>query len=272
MADNEEECRRNSKGSKHSRKTRKRSRSPESSEDLGTSSTSSRSISPERKKSKKSKKKRSKKSSSSKSSSSECSGSELEDMKKQHNKKAKRREQRQKREKKSKKRKEKSKQKGKKSSLVVNQQKYGKYGILMESDMFNKQQEFYLWLQEVKQVNPEVIPRFEMKKMFDSYAEDYNTVTLPHKKFYDLEKWETKQREKGRMKAIKKAHKQQVSIESDEIQHKRLHSGPARHEMSRQDLLEMQRIMRERQQEDYKKKSGMQIDETKGVRYHTILP
>ena len=31
------------------------------------------------------------------------------------------------------------------------------------------------------------------------------------------------------MKAIKKAHKQQVSIESDEIQHKRLHSGPARH-------------------------------------------
>lgn len=85
-------------------------------------------------------------------------------------------------EKKSKKRKEKSKQKGKKSSLVVNQQKYGKYGILMESDMFNKQQEFYLWLQEVKQVNPEAIPRFEMKKMFDSYAEDYNTVTLPHKK------------------------------------------------------------------------------------------
>lgn len=85
-------------------------------------------------------------------------------------------------EKKSKKRKEKSKQKGKKSSSVVNQQKYGKYGILMESDMFNKQQEFYLWLQEVKQVNPEVIPRFEMKKMFDSYAEDYNTVTLPHKK------------------------------------------------------------------------------------------
>lgn len=85
-------------------------------------------------------------------------------------------------EKKSKKRKEKSKQKGKKSSSVVNQQKYGKYGILMESDMFNKQQEFYLWLQEVKQVNPEAIPRFEMKKMFDSYAEDYNTVTLPHKK------------------------------------------------------------------------------------------
>ena len=40
--------------------------------------------------------------------------------------------------------------------------------------------------------------------------------------------------------------------------------------MSKNDLLEMQRIMRERQQEDYKKKAGMKLDETKGVRYQTI--
>lgn len=72
--------------------------------------------------------------------------------------------------------------KEKKSKLAVNQEKYGKYGILVDSDMFNKQQEFYLWLQEVKKINPEVFPRFEMKKMFETFAEDYNTVTLPHKK------------------------------------------------------------------------------------------
>lgn len=50
-------------------------------------------------------------------------------------------------------------------------------------------------------------------------------------RFYDLEKWETKQREKGKMKAIKKAQKQQVSFESDELQHKSLHSrtgGPGK--------------------------------------------
>ena len=46
-----------------------------------------------------------------------------------------------------------------------------------------------------------------------------------------------------------------------------LHTG-----MSRGDLLEMQRIMRERQQEDYKRKAGMKLDETKGVRYHSINP
>ena len=42
--------------------------------------------------------------------------------------------------------------------------------------------------------------------------------------------------------------------------------------MSRDDLLEMQKVMRERQQEDYKKKAGWKVDETKGVRYQTILP
>ena len=40
--------------------------------------------------------------------------------------------------------------------------------------------------------------------------------------------------------------------------------------MTKEDLLEMQRIMRERQQEEYKKKAGFQPDETKGVRYQTI--
>ena len=47
-------------------------------------------------------------------------------------------------------------------------------------------------------------------------------------RFYDLEKWEAKQRKKGRLKALKKAQKQQVSIENDELQHKSLHSGPTR--------------------------------------------
>lgn len=152
----------------------------------------------------------------------------------------------------------------------MNQKKYGKYGILVESDIFNKQQEFYLWLQEVKKINPEVFPRFEMKKMFETFAEDYNTVTLPHKKFYDLEKWEAKQRKKGRLKALKKAQEQHFSIENDELRHKSLHSGPTQPGMSKNDLLEMQRIMRERQQEDYKKKAGMKLDESKGVRYQTI--
>jgi rRNA maturation protein Rpf1 len=64
----------------------------------------------------------------------------------------------------------------------VDQNKYGAYGILRECDMFVKQQEFYCWLQEVKHVNSETLPKFEMRKMFEDYMEDYNTATLPHKK------------------------------------------------------------------------------------------
>lgn len=62
----------------------------------------------------------------------------------------------------------------------------------------------------------------------------YNSMKLPTNfafycyRFYDLEKWEAKQRKKGRLKALKKAQKQQVSIESDELRHKSLHSGPTR--------------------------------------------
>lgn len=66
---------------------------------------------------------------------------------------------------------------------AVDQNKYGAHGILRESDMFVKQQEFYCWLQEVKNVNPEILPKFEARRMFESYMEDYNTATLPHKKY-----------------------------------------------------------------------------------------
>jgi effector-binding domain-containing protein len=66
---------------------------------------------------------------------------------------------------------------------VVDHNKYGAYGIIRESDIFVKQQEFYCWLQEVKNVNSETLPKFETRKMFEDYMEDYNTATLPHKKY-----------------------------------------------------------------------------------------
>ena len=49
--------------------------------------------------------------------------------------------------------------------------------------MFVKQQEFYCWLQEVKNISAETLPKFETRKMFEDYMEDYNTATLPHKKY-----------------------------------------------------------------------------------------
>lgn len=89
-----------------------------------------------------------------------------------------------------KKRKDKKKKKAKKSkrddgmpSGVVDQNQFGKYGILRESDMFRKQPEFDAWMREVKGLSADAsLPKGEIMEHFRTFMEDYNTVTLPHEK------------------------------------------------------------------------------------------
>lgn len=76
-------------------------------------------------------------------------------------------------------------------------QEYGKYGIIRETDLYSKRPEFMLWAAEVKGADVEAMPRFEEKELFKSYMEDYNTGTLPHKKYYDLETYERQQAARG---------------------------------------------------------------------------
>lgn len=118
-------------------------------------------------------------------------------------KKEKKKEKKGKKEKKRKKEKKKKKVKGKKpkkekdfysSGCVTNQ--YGKYGILQESDMWKKRAEFSLWLMEVKDKNLEELSGWEEREMFKDFMEDFNTATLPSKKYYNLELFEAKQRMK----------------------------------------------------------------------------
>eukprot|EP01024_Parvocaulis_polyphysoides_P068794 TRINITY_DN83970_c0_g1_i1.p2 TRINITY_DN83970_c0_g1~~TRINITY_DN83970_c0_g1_i1.p2 ORF type:complete len:419 (-),score=89.49 TRINITY_DN83970_c0_g1_i1:150-1355(-) len=67
---------------------------------------------------------------------------------------------------------------------------FGKYGIIRETDIFSKKSEFTLWALEEKNMDVESLPKFEEKELFREYMEDYNTGTLPHKKYYDLELYE----------------------------------------------------------------------------------
>ncbi|CAN1347479.1 hypothetical protein LINPERPRIM_LOCUS41127 [Linum perenne] len=46
---------------------------------------------------------------------------------------------------------------------------WGKYGILRETDMWNKRPEFSAWLAEVKQVNLETLSNWEEKEKFKEY-------------------------------------------------------------------------------------------------------
>ena len=67
---------------------------------------------------------------------------------------------------------------------------YGKFGVIRETDFYAKRPEFMLWALEVKKVDVESLPRFEEKELFRSYMEDYNTATMIHRKYYNLEAYE----------------------------------------------------------------------------------
>lgn len=65
---------------------------------------------------------------------------------------------------------------------------------MTSSDFFRKSSEFQVWLSEQKGIPPDApVPRGELNEHFKTYAEDYNTCTLPHEKYYDLEAWEKAQ-------------------------------------------------------------------------------
>ncbi|CAK0787512.1 hypothetical protein CVIRNUC_010732 [Coccomyxa viridis] len=65
-------------------------------------------------------------------------------------------------------------------------EQFGKHGILREADADRYSSEFVLWAIEVKGVDVELLPKWEEKDLFKTFMEDYNTGTLPHKKYYDL--------------------------------------------------------------------------------------
>ena len=77
---------------------------------------------------------------------------------------------------------------------------YGKYGIIRESDLASKISEFQQWATEVKRVDIEALAKWEEKELFAEFMEDYNTGTLPHRKYYDLMAYAQQQA----MKAAKK--------------------------------------------------------------------
>ena len=66
---------------------------------------------------------------------------------------------------------------------------WGARGIIRESDLHTKQEEFLAWLSEHKGVNQEVLRPWELKEHFATYVEDFNTATLPHEKYYNMHAW-----------------------------------------------------------------------------------
>ena len=61
-----------------------------------------------------------------------------------------------------------------------------------------------MWLREVKNMPTVSGPKWQEKELFKEYMEDYNTCTFPSEKYYNVEMWEAKQRDKKRRRLQKK--------------------------------------------------------------------
>ena len=121
---------------------------------------------------------------------------EAKKNKKKEKKKEKKARKKDKKEKKEKKEKKSSRgrnggQDAKSARTAVNQDVYGRYGIVRATDMYAKQREFEAYMSEVKML-PGALggPKREVMEHFADFMEDYNTATMPHEKFYDYERWE----------------------------------------------------------------------------------
>ncbi|KAK5834195.1 hypothetical protein PVK06_018069 [Gossypium arboreum] len=144
--------------------------------------------------------------------------------KKEKEKKRRRKEKERDEERKRKKRKEKERkakkkkdklEKGKKGAVTNS---WGKYGIIRETDMWNKRPEFTAWLAEVKQINLESLPNWEEKQLFKDFMEDHNTATFPSKKYYNLDAYYKRQMEKENKKGVKKVLQGERTVFNDEEQ------------------------------------------------------
>lgn len=163
---------------------------------------------------------------------------ERERKRRKREKEKKRREKEKRKEKKRKKKKEKF-ERGKKGAVT---NLWGKYGIIRETDMWNKRPEFTAWLAEVKQVNLESLPNWEEKQMFKQFMEDHNTATFPSKKYYNLDAYHKHKMEKELKKGITKVRQKERTVFNDEEQ-RRLELREAREKKKEEEVEALKRSM-----------------------------
>ncbi|CAG8582713.1 8610_t:CDS:2 [Paraglomus occultum] len=141
--------------------------------------------------------------------------------------------------------------------------------------MKSKEEEFNLWLLEVQNLNPEAVSPPLMKEHFKRFIEDYNTATLPHVKYYSLEKWEAEERAKRYNTSRDRVEEEGTTFDfaKDEEEIRKMHrqwsnvpppTGPL---YTKEQLLEVRRVTAERIQAEKLRKMGFTPKESMGVRY-----
>ncbi|KAG9294382.1 hypothetical protein G9A89_001887 [Geosiphon pyriformis] len=159
------------------------------------------------------------------------------------------------------------KKKENKLKAVTNQ--WGKYGVIADTEY-----ELNLWLLEEKKLNPEAVSLPLMKEHFRQFVEaDYNTATLPHKKYYNLEKWDEEQRAKRQSARYVEEEGGIVDFKKDEEELRKQHRQQVRIPiataplLTKDQVLELKRVTTERIQAERLRKMGYTPKESMGVRY-----
>ncbi|KII95490.1 hypothetical protein PLICRDRAFT_217953 [Plicaturopsis crispa FD-325 SS-3] len=145
---------------------------------------------------------------------------------------------------------------------------WGKHGIINESDIFNKEQEFRTWLVEERKINPESTTKEQNKREFARFVEDFNTATLPDEKYYNLPAYE------ARMSALRRgefvppsddSYDPMADMKAHQSSHKR---QTVEHEsyLTKEQLQELRRVQFERVEAGKMKLMGMDVKQTMGVR------
>jgi hypothetical protein len=145
---------------------------------------------------------------------------------------------------------------------------WGKYGIISETDFYNKTQEFRTWLLEERKINPEAISKDQERKEFVVFIEDYNTATLPHEKYYHMEAYErrmTSLRAGEFVPPAEDSYDPEADLRAHSLRHKKT---PAEHEsyLSKEELMELRKVQSERVEVGKMKLLGMEVKQNFGVR------
>lgn len=117
---------------------------------------------------------------------------------------------------------------------AIDQSLYGSRGIKRREDFYEMRDEFEAWCREVKRLGELPPTNHAMMDLFDSFCEDFNTVTLPEK-YYNLAAWEEKQRIKAAKKAAKRRAESGVDVSMDE----KILADQRRMEKKRQEIHEL---------------------------------
>jgi len=133
--------------------------------------------------------------------------------------------------------------------------------------MYNKEDEFRAWLIEERMLNRETMSKEQEKKQFSIFVEDYNTATLPHEKYYNMDKFEKRmnQLRNGELLPQASGYDANADMAAHSASHKR---AVVEHDsfLSKDQLLALRKVQNERIEAGKMKVLGLEVKNSMGVR------